>query len=343
MNAAVSVADLSKTFHTTARRGGVTGTLRSLVRPDRREVEAAHGLSFDIEPGERVAFVGPNGAGKSTTIKMLSGVLYPTSGGASVLGLTPWADRRALGHRIGTVFGQRSRLWLHLPASDAFDLLARVYGLDRVVYRRRRNELVHRFGVGGLIDKPSRQLSLGERMRCELVASLLHAPSVLFLDEPTIGLDVVAKATLRELVRHQSEAEGTTILLTSHDTSDMEQVCERVLVINEGELLLDRDVGGLRCEYLGTKIVTVLTDEAGVEIDLPGVTVLSSRPHRSVFEIDRAKASVEKVVQEILACCRLRDLTVEDPPMEDVVKAIYAGRRSAAVVVSPNRSPGGAL
>ncbi len=335
MNAAVSVTDLSKTFRTTARRSGFAATVRSLVRPVRRDVDAVRRLSFEIEPGQRVAFVGPNGAGKSTTIKMLSGVLYPTSGEASVLGFVPWADRRALGHQIGTVFGQRSRLWLHLPASDAFDLLARVYDLDRVVYRRRRNELIHRFQVGQLVDKPSRQLSLGERMRCELVASLLHAPSVLFLDEPTIGLDVVAKATLRELIRHQSETEGTTILLTSHDTSDMEQVCERVLVINDGELLLDRDVGGLRREYLGTKIVTVLTDEANVEVELPGVTMLSSRPHRSVFEIDRAKASVEGVVQEILARCKLRDLSVEDPPMEDVVKAIYAGRRDAAA-----RGPG---
>ena len=337
---AVDVQDLSKVFRTPVRPGGMRNAVRQLVRSAHREVHAVRDLSLSIAPGERVAFVGPNGAGKSTTIKILSGILHPSGGRARVLGLTPWEDREALGFGIGTVFGQRSRLWLHLPATDTFDLLARVYDLDRSDYRRRRNALVDAFGLGDLVTKPARQLSLGERMRCELVACLLHAPRILFLDEPTIGLDVVAKAALRELIRDQSDREGTTILLTSHDTSDMERVCGRVLVINHGALLVDRAVADLRRTYLRRKVVTVLTEEERIDISIPGVSVVAREPHRTVFEVESDEASIEAVVRAVLGASRLQDLTVEDPPMDEIIQAIYRDTGTPAAM-PPVSAPGG--
>lgn len=317
---AIVVEQLSKSF--TTRVPG-QGLARYLFRPEHRETEALRGLSFRIEPGERVAFVGPNGAGKSTTIKILSGILFPTSGRVEVSGLVPWESRRTLGYRIGTVFGQRSQLWYHLPAGDTFDLLASIYDLEPADYRARRAELTSAFDVGPLLSRPVRALSLGERMRCEIVASLLHRPQILFLDEPTIGLDVTAKAVIRDLVTERSRRDGTTILLTSHDTGDMEQVCDRVLVINTGRLLLDKPVHRLRAEFIRRKLVTLMTAEPSVQLEIPGVKTIESKPHRLVLEIDTARVPVERVVDAAMKASPLRDLTVEDPPMEEIVKEIY--------------------
>jgi len=320
----IEVEDLSKVFSVRERRAGLLGGLRDFVRPARRAVTAVDALSFRIEPGERVAFVGPNGAGKSTTIKMLSGILHPTRGHLRVLGHDPSRDRRRLAYRIGTVFGQRSQLWYHLPAAETFALLRHVYERDPAEHRRRRDELVELFDVGALVSKPVRQLSLGERMRCEIVASLLHRPEVLFLDEPTIGLDVTAKATLRDLIHDTSVSDGSTVLLTSHDTGDMERVCDRVIVIHHGKLLLDEPVAELRRAWIRRKRVTLLTAEAEVAFELPGTTLLEHAPHRTVLEVDVDATPVEAVVQAAMRTARLRDLTVEDPPMEEIVKAIYA-------------------
>jgi len=242
-----------------------------------------------------------------------------------VLGLDPGRDRTRLAYRIGVVFGQRSQLWSHLPAADTFDLLARIYELEPAEYRRRRDELVASFEIARVVERPVRQLSLGERMRCELVASLLHRPEILFLDEPTIGLDVVAKATIRDLLRERGRVDGCTILLTSHDTGDMEGVCERVLVIHHGRLLLDRSLDGLRKGFIAKKRVSVVTEEAELQVDLPGVRRLPSASHRTELEVDLDVIGVERVVTAIVAGARVLDLSVEDPPMEEIVSAIYAG------------------
>ncbi|MDD9945388.1 MAG: ATP-binding cassette domain-containing protein, partial [Myxococcales bacterium] len=236
MDAMIEVEGLSKTFTVRQTASGVLGAVRGLLVSRKHQVRAVSDVSFSIQQGERVAFVGPNGAGKSTTLKMLTGILYPSAGSARVGGMVPWQQRRRLAYRMGAVFGQRSQLWYHLPAHDTFELLCRIYDQDPAEYRRRRGALVEAFAIGPHLHKPVRQLSLGQRMRCEIVASLLHAPEVVFLDEPTIGLDVSAKATIRDLVREQSERDGRTIMLTSHDTGDMERVCERVIVIHEGRL-----------------------------------------------------------------------------------------------------------
>lgn len=322
---ALRVVELSKSFSVRASAPGLMGAFRQLFGGPVREQLAVDRVSFSIERGERVAFVGPNGAGKSTTLKMLCGILHPTSGQADVLGLTPWRDRRALSYRIGTVFGQRSQLWYHLPARDTFELLARVYDRDLAVHRQRLRSLTDAFELGPELDKPVRQLSLGQRMRCEVVASLLHDPELVFLDEPTIGLDVTAKVRIRELLREQSEREGRTLLFTSHDTGDMESVCDRVIIIHQGRVLVDQGLDALRREHIKKKLITLHTVEADCQVELPGARVLDRRPHRIELEVDLTRTGVEAVVQHVMARARLRDLTISDPPMEEVIRQLYAG------------------
>ena len=324
IQSAIRVDALHKAFRVRERKAGFGAAVRGLVVPASRMVMAVEGLSFTVAPGERVAFVGPNGAGKSTTIKILSGILHPDRGGVRVLGLEPWRERRRLGFRIGTVFGQRSQLWYHLPADDTFELLARIYEQDAVTHARRKRVLVDLFAIGDLLRKPVRQMSLGERMRCEVVASLLHAPEILFLDEPTIGLDVTAKAMLRDVLRAQSEEDGRTLLLTSHDTGDMESVCDRVIVIHHGRLLLDQPTAKLRGSFIGIKRITAHSAAERLDLDLPGVTVLERAPHRTLLDVDLSRARVEHVVQALLAKGTLQDLSIEDPPMDEIVRAIYA-------------------
>jgi ABC-2 type transport system ATP-binding protein len=242
---AIQVQQLTKTFVTREKQPGLRGSVRALFHPVRRETQAVKGITFSVEKGERLAFIGPNGAGKSTTIKMLVGILYPTSGQARVLGKTPWQERKRLAYEIGAVFGQKSQLWYHLPPVDSFELLARIYELDRVAYRRRLAYLVDLFEVSDYLQVPVRKLSLGERMRCEIAASLLHRPRILFLDEPTIGLDVVVKQRIRDLILELNQQEGVTIFLTSHDAGDVEILCKRAMVINHGEVIYDGRVSTL--------------------------------------------------------------------------------------------------
>ena len=325
MSTAVDVQDLSKSFRTRQSRGpGLRARVADVLAPRSGAVCAVDRVSFRIEAGERVAFIGPNGAGKSTTLKILAGILFPTDGHATVAGLVPWRDRHALGFAIGTVFGQRSQLWYQLAPRDTLELLARVYEIPRDVWRSRLDALVQAFELEAILDRPVRQLSLGERMRCEVAASLLHAPRVLFLDEPTIGLDVTAKATIRELLRRRSSDDGTTLLLTSHDTGDIEQVCDRVVIIHRGCILLDATVGELKRRYLRSRRITLVT--AAEDLDLPaalGARRVAAEPHRTTVEIDAGDAAVGALVDAVLRQTTLRDLVIEDPPMDEIIRSIY--------------------
>jgi ABC-2 type transport system ATP-binding protein len=324
MTTAVDVQDLSKSFRARQPRGpGARARLADLVAPRSMLVRAVERISFRIEAGERVAFIGPNGAGKSTTLKILAGILYPDSGRVEVAGLVPWRDRHALGFAVGTVFGQRSQLWYQLAPRDTLELLAQVYELPRAVWRARLDALVHAFELELLLDRPVRQLSLGERMRCEVAASLLHAPRVLFLDEPTIGLDVTAKATIRELLHARSVQEGTTLLLTSHDTGDIEQVCDRVVIIHRGRILLDVSVGELKRRYLRSRRITLVTASEHVELPVPIARLVSHEPHRTTVEIDNGDAAVGALVDAVLRQTTLRDLVIDDPPMDEIIRSIY--------------------
>ena len=325
MSPAVDVQELAKSFRTRESRGrGIRSRVADVFAPRSRAMRAIDRISFRIDAGERVAFIGPNGAGKSTTLKILAGILVPTNGHVSVTGLVPWRDRHALGFAIGTVFGQRSQLWYQLTPRDTLELLARVYELPRGVWRAQLDALVQSFELAALLDRPVRQLSLGERMRCEVAASLLHAPRVIFLDEPTIGLDVTAKATIRELLHRRSTEDGTTLLLTSHDTGDIEQVCERVVIIHRGRILLDAAVGELKRRYLRSRRITLVT--ASERVELPnevGARLVTAVPHRTTVEIDAGDAGIGALVDAVVRQTTLRDLIIDDPPLDDVIRSIY--------------------
>ena len=294
---------------------------------NRRTVEAVAGLSFDVEPGERVAYIGPNGAGKSTSIKILTGILHPTSGRATVLGIVPWQDRRRLAGRIGTLFGQRSLLWPELTARQSYRMLAAIYGLDSVRERRRVGELADLLAAGDLFDQPVRGLSLGQRMRCELAACMLHEPEILFLDEPTIGLDLVAKQRFRELLVRLNAERGTTIFLTSHDVADIEHVARRAIVINHGSVIYDDEVTAMRRALMATKVIDVGLSQPRTRIDLPGVTVVEHTDSAMRLVVDTTAATVRSVLDALLDGPSVIDISVIDPPLEEVIARIYEAPR----------------
>ena len=310
---AISTHELSKEFR--AGRGR-----------DRRRVEAVRDITFTVERGERLAYIGPNGAGKSTSIKMLTGILYPTRGEATVLGLVPWTQRRELARRIGTLFGQRSQLWFELTTRQTLHLLARIYRLDADDARRRTDELAELLGATDLIDQPVRSLSLGQRMRCELAATVLHGPEVLFLDEPTIGLDLIAKQRFREMVVRLNEEHGTTVFLTSHDVADIEHVADRVVVINHGTIIYDDQVGRMRRSLLQTKLLEVRFEEPPGALELNGVQVTSESDTVYGLVVDTRRRSVREVLDELLDSYEIADISVVDPPLEQVISEIYEGR-----------------
>lgn len=323
MKTAIKIEGLVKTFTVKETLPGIYGALKGLFFAKTREMVAIKDLSLEIKKGERVAFIGPNGAGKSTTIKMLTGILYPTSGKVEVLGLVPWKDRHSLGFKIGTVFGQRTQLWYHLPPSDTFDLLSKIYEIPNDVYKKRLLELINLFEIKNFLNQPVRQLSLGERMRCEIVASLLHNPKILFLDEPTIGLDINAKLMIRGLLNKLSKDHGTTLFLTSHDTADIEQVSDRVIVVDKGSIITDSSLKDLKKTYMKRKVLTLVMDEESLSLKLPGMEVLENGHHHFACEVDVGITPVTKVIQEALKLTNVKDITIEDPSMEEVIRLLY--------------------
>ena len=324
--AQIIVEDLAKTFLVAERRAGLWGAFAGLVRRRYREVRALHGVNFSLEPGELVGYIGPNGAGKSTTIKILSGILVPTDGRCEVNGLVPWRDRvHHVGH-IGVVFGQRTQLWWDLPVIESFDLLRDIYRVGAEDYRRNRDELISLLDLGPLLDVPVRQLSLGQRMRCDLAAALLHAPSILFLDEPTIGLDAVAKLAVRKFVKTLNRERGVTVILTTHDMDDIEALCDRIIVISEGTILQDGTLRDLRKHVSRERRLTV--DFVGdVELDARHAAMLIGREGERVslaFDIDEMSAA--DLIGEITQRYPVHDLFVENPPIEEIVAQLYGGR-----------------
>lgn len=320
----IQVEHLKKSFSIKQPTVGFKEFAKAIVFPTYKTVDAICDLSFSIARGEKLAFIGPNGAGKSTTIKMLTGILYPTTGHISVLGLVPWKNRTQLGYKIGTVFGQRTQLWYHLPPRDTFNLLSKIYEIPKHEYVKRLHELSKIFELSPFLDKPVRQLSLGERMRCELVASLLHRPEILFLDEPTIGLDINAKLMIRSLLNRLSQEHGTTLFLTSHDTADIEQICERVMVLDHGKLILDDSLRNLKKNYIQVKKLTLFTDGSPLHFQLPGVSFQERSQYRYVCEVDLTVSSVDQVIQAALPLANLQDITIEDPSMEEIIRGVYA-------------------
>ncbi|HVF05979.1 MAG TPA: ATP-binding cassette domain-containing protein [Frankiaceae bacterium] len=311
----VEVDALTKTF--------VTGR-----RSARRTVRAVDGISLTVEAGERLAYIGPNGAGKSTSIKMLTGILHPTSGTARVLGLVPWKERRALARRIGTLFGQRSQLWFELTPRQSYRMLGAIFGLSDDDVVRRLGDLGELLDARELYDQPVRTLSLGQRMRAELTACLLHEPTILFLDEPTIGLDLLGKKVFRELLVRLNEERGTTIFLTSHDVADIEYVAKRVVVINHGSVIYDDSVATMRRTLLATKLVEVSLAHPVPAVAMAGVTVTEQTASTLKLEVDTTRRPVREVVDELLTSCPVVDLSVVDPPLEQVIAETYVAART---------------
>ncbi len=321
--AAIEVSQLRKTFVSREKQQGLRGSVRSLFRPAYREVEAVASISFAVEQGERVAFIGPNGAGKSTTIKMLVGILHPTSGQAQVLGKVPWRQRERLAYEIGAVFGQKSQLWYHLPPQDSFDLLAHIYEVPAAAYRQRLAQLVELFEIGDYLAAPVRKLSLGERMRCEIAASLLHRPNILFLDEPTIGLDVVVKQRIRDLILELNQQEQVTVFLTSHDAGDVEALCKRAMVINHGHVIFDGRVSTLKRDYLHVKTISLKLAQTWQGFELAGVQVLKQKGYGVKLSVDTRTVPIEAVIGQLLSCYSIADINVDNPPMEEIIARIY--------------------
>jgi ABC-2 type transport system ATP-binding protein len=323
---AIEVRNLSKTFLTKRKAAGMKASLRSLFRPEVENVEAVRGISFEMEPGELLGFIGPNGAGKSTTIKILTGILFPSGGEARVLGYIPWKQRRDLAYHIGTVFGQRPQLWYHLPAVDTFTLFGKIYEMDDRLARQRIAFLAEAFEIEDLLETPVRKLSLGQRMRCEVAASLLHRPKLLLLDEPSIGLDVVAKQHIRDTIRRMSQLEDVGVLLTSHDAGDLEALCKRVIIVNHGQIVYQDKVSTLKRSFLTSKLVEVrYAEQIPESFHIQGTETLKVARERygAKLRFDTRQTPVEAVMAQLSAAGTLVDLTVSDPPLEDVIRLIY--------------------
>ena len=320
----IEVTNLQKTFRLKRKAAGLGGSLRALVSPQYSLIDAVHDLSFHMESGELLGFIGPNGAGKSTTIKMLTGILHPSGGQAQVLGFTPWQERQKLAYQIGTVFGQRPQLWYHLPAMDTFILFGKIYELDDAETKKRIEFLTEAFEIKDLLDVPVRKLSLGQRMRCEVAASLLHRPKLLLLDEPSIGLDVVAKQHIRDAIKRMNQEEGVGVLLTSHDAGDLEALCKRVIVVNHGQIVYEDKVSNLKRKFLTTKLVEVrYAEEVSRDYSIEGVEILKVGHYGVKLKFNTAKTSVDSVMSHLSGAGDIVDITISDPPLEEVIAKIY--------------------
>jgi len=316
---------LTKTFRTRRRKSGVIGTLTSLFSRAYDDKVAVNDVSFELDAGELVGYIGPNGAGKSTTIKMLTGILVPTSGDCVVNGIVPWQQRTANGRQIGVVFGQRTQLYWDLPLSESYELLRAIYGIPADVYKKNLREFSDILGLDEFIRTPVRQLSLGQRMRGDFAAAMLHEPRVVFLDEPTIGLDVVAKEAIRGFIARTNRERGTTFILTTHDLNDVEKLCDRIILIDHGQKLYDGSIEAIKRRYGRNRVLTAEIEDYCQEcdIEIPGVRLVSAQGTRITFEFDRERVRADELIIALTARYELKDVTVAEPQLETIIREIY--------------------
>ena len=319
---ALSASNLTKVYRVAQKKEGFLGALRGLFRREYKEVRAVEGVSFTIEPGEMVAFLGPNGAGKTTTLKMLAGLIYPTHGTAEVLGFVPWERADAFRRRFALIMGQKNQLWWDLPAADSFQLHKEIYSLPADQFRRTVGELTELFHVKDLLRQPVRELSLGERMKMELIAALLHQPRLLLLDEPTIGLDVVAQVTIQKCLKEYNAARGVTMILTSHYMRDVEALCSRVLVITHGRLIYDGPLAGITEKFGQTKLVKLQFAGEQTPADLARYGELSNG-EGPVADLKVERGRVAEVLGAILDRYPVLDVSVQDPPLDQVIARVF--------------------
>ena len=300
--------------------------MRNLFTREYRLVRAVDGISFDVEPGELVGYIGPNGAGKSTTIKMLTGLLVPTGGDLWVNGRVPWKERRAHVATLGAVFGQRTTLWWDLPVIESLDLLQHIYKVPPDRFRHNLDEFRELLELDPFLDAPVRSLSLGQRMRADFCAALLHDPALLFLDEPTIGLDVVAKERIRQFILHINRQRGTTVLLTTHDLSDVEKLCQRVMIIDQGRLLFDGELGNLRDRFGGNRKLLVYFAQEYESVAVDGAQIVERDGTRVTYQFERSFITASELIGRLSASYRIRDLQVREPEIAETVRRIYEER-----------------
>ncbi len=318
----IEVNNLSKTFKVKLKEKGLKGSFKAIFKPKYKTVKAVKDISFSAQKGEIIAFIGPNGAGKSTTIKMLTGILYPDDGDIKVLDINPMKERKKLAYQIGTVFGQKEQLWTHLTPYDNFKFFGAIYDLPDSVVEKRIAEYRSIFELDKFINTPVRNLSLGQRIICEIVASLIHEPKVLFLDEPTIGLDPVVKENIRSLIKRMNKEYKTTIFLTSHDVGDIEKLCKRVIIINNGEIVLDDSMENLKYHYLDKKIIEVKMKEK-VNLDAEeGITILKDKGYNLKIMVDTKKKNINDVLK-LLNPDNIVDINISNIPLEEIISNIY--------------------
>jgi ABC-2 type transport system ATP-binding protein len=322
----ISVRKLEKRFRVNRHHRGAFGALKNFVSREYTEVRAVDGITFDVQPGELVGYLGPNGAGKSTTLKMLTGLLVPTDGELQVNGFIPWKDRQTYVATIGAVFGQRTTLWWDLPVIESLNLLQYIYKIPADRFERNLKEFRDLLELDPFLDTPVRSLSLGQRMRADLCAALLHDPVLLFLDEPTIGLDVVAKERIRQFIRRIHRERGTTILLTTHDLSDVEKLCDRVMIIDHGRLLYDGDLEALRDRFGGKRELVVDFAEEYETVEVEDAEVCEREDMRVTYQFDRKRITASELIGRLSARYRILDLSVREPDIEATVRRIYEER-----------------
>lgn len=320
----IKVSKLNKTYKYSIKDEN-KGFLYNLFNSKQKEVKAVNNISFEVEEGETIAFIGPNGAGKSTTIKMLTGILYPTSGTIKVCNLTPIKDRDKLAYKIGTVFGQRSQLLPNLPLTDSLEMFGAMYGMSKEDTKNRIEELSNLFDLGEFIKQPVRKLSLGQRMRTEIAASLMHRPKIIFLDEPTIGLDVVSKKKLRDLFIKINKEEKVTIFLTSHDTEDIQSICNRCVIINHGKIIIDTTTKELMGSYIKNKNIVITPENIFEEYPkLPsGMTYLKTSKDQIIVKVNTEKIGTQKALQELTKIFNIDDVDIQNESLEDIIRGIY--------------------
>lgn len=321
--AQITVENLYKTFKVPRRQGGLTNSFFSVFHREYQAIPALQGISFKLNAGELVGYIGPNGAGKSTTVKIMSGILVPDSGKCEILGRSPWLRRKEHVQQIGVVFGQRSQLWWDVPVIDSFDLLRDIYRVPEAAYRKMKDELVEVLGLQSLLSIPVRQLSLGQKMRCELAASLLHQPPILFLDEPTIGLDAVSKLAVRSFIERMNRERQVTVILTTHDMDDIEALCSRLMVIGKGTILFDGSVSQLRDTLVPERMVKVEFREPPHRLDFPPAVLAGHNGRTAEYRINPLKTSAIDLIAAVSASNPVKDFVVENPPIEEIVAGMY--------------------
>lgn len=322
----IQVKDLQKHFVIQKREPGIRGIVKGMVRPNRVVKKAVDGISFSIEKGEIIGFIGPNGAGKSTTIKMLSGILVPTDGVVQVDGLVPYQKRKENARNIGVVFGQRTQLWWNLPVRESLDLLRTIYKVPMEVYQKNVQIFGEILEIDKLMDIPVRQLSLGQRMRVEIAASLLHNPRIVYLDEPTIGLDVVAKEKIREFITEINQETDVTIILTTHDMSDIEKLCQRIVIIDQGRIVYDGNINQIKEQYGKERVLEVEFEEIHTDLGVTFGQVIKSEGARKWILFNRDQLSAVELVNRLSQRYRVKDFALHETEIENIIKNIYQKR-----------------